>query len=412
MSSPLSSVHDNSLGGTRTRLHVAPQIVPAGYRDKSCDESMKTITSGYSSGRTTPELQRIYQRYGEVGRTRRHYGRARDPPLDESIRHGARTEVGEGARRCLQPETGGRMMALMEQQLENAYLSNVRRPLGTLPAAPYQIKVPHCGFGIPTEKSESVKTLLYAGRDVDVLHPVGERKRYGYNWESTGINPTQHRFGYSEGRGDVTVKDVMTETNLVTKLLPKLMTDMRMLTRREVGKGLPFAGNNVYFEETLKNRQMLRSCKAEGDQVRELLSSWMHHPNPRHPPSTKPEGTTVSEGALETANGDTAANDALRSRFLCTFREGATNAPPDATKLDDNVRAHHLLYPCHYVNMGVSSSYFAGGCTLEDVRQLCRKIGMNLTDNQMEEVFGIVAVDGTCGIEQFKNKAVEMGYLA
>ncbi|CBH18015.1 hypothetical protein, conserved [Trypanosoma brucei gambiense DAL972] len=415
MSSPMCSVHSNPLGGSRSRLHIAPQIIPAGRQGSRDGTTVRELTSNhYSSGRVTPELQRTYHRFGEVGCTRHHYGRARDPPIDETFRHGIRTEAGEGARGCLQPETGGRMMALMEQQLERAYLSNVRRPLGKVPAAMYDVQVPHSGFGIPSEKSESVKTLLYAGRDSGTVHPVGECKNRGYDWERAGINPMHHRFGWCEQRGEATAGEVMCETKLVTRLLPKVVTDVRKLTKQEVGKGLPPPWDTKYFDDTLESRTIRRNGRGEGDAVRQLLSSWMHHPFPpkRQLVAEEEDASLKGTGSLEGSRKEGLEKDALRSRFLCTYRRGGRYNSADHTRLDDDVRAPHVLYPCHYVQMGVNSSRFAGGCTLENVRDLCKSVGMDLAENQMQEVFNHVAVDGVCGIEQFKNKAVEMGYLS
>ncbi|KAG8348814.1 hypothetical protein ERJ75_001362500 [Trypanosoma vivax] len=411
---PQCSVHENLLGGTRPRRHIAPQLVAAGLPIRLNDGTVAELTSNYcGTGRSTPEIQRLYRRHGEVGRTYRHYGRARDPPVDESIRFGLSSVPGQGARGCLHPGTGDRMMALMEEQLEHAYLSNIRRPLGCAPKALYDVPVPRSGFGVSTNRSDSVKSILYAGRDVDVLHPVDVRKDWGFDWERTGIDPTQHRFGKCDPHSEVTSRDVMCENRLKAKLLPKMVTDMKRISGSEIGRGRLPMGNYEKFAEAMEKRSVRRTCAGDGDAARELLSSWAEHPSTvRAREETRLANTTDPgrEAAREWTN--TTPVNTVRSKVRCIFDECGRNASCKGVKLDDDVRVPHLLYPCHYVKLGVNSSSFAGGRSLEDVRSLCRKINMGLNDKQIEEVFGLIAIDDRCGIEQFKNKAVEMGYLA
>ncbi|KAH9598193.1 hypothetical protein LSM04_006514 [Trypanosoma melophagium] len=439
--SPSCAVYENVLGGTRPRRHIAPQIRPAGLAvGRDCGTVAELTSNYYTAGRETPDLIKSHRRGGEVGRTCRHYGLARDPPVDENIRHGIKGSVGEGVRGCLQP-AHDRMTALMEEQLERMYLSNIRKPLGHAPAPPYEVPVPRDGFGVHSDYSESVKRVVYDGKDVDVLHPVGERKDRGYDWENSGIDPTQFCFGktlgvsaiQTGGGGTTTTTTttattmaalVMRESQPVSAVLPKLVKDYQSTAKAELGKPRKYGFHNGKFEETAERRAVQRSRVGDGDAARELLSSWAIHPATLKAQEER-NARTIAD-ALETTKGDlsaTAANTTstiargdddsskYRSRYACTFDEKNRGRTVAVTELDDDVRAPHLLYPCHYVQLGVKSKYFAGGRTLEDIRSLCKRIDFRLTDGQIEEVFTSIALDGRCGIEQFKNKAVEMGYL-
>ncbi|KEG09792.1 flagella associated protein [Trypanosoma grayi] len=417
MSSPSCTVYDNSLGGTRPRRHIAPQIRAAGLVINSDCGTVAELTSNYyTSGRSTPDLIKSYRRGGDVGHTYRHYGRARDPPVDETVRYGVKNSTDGGAHACLQPDSC-RMTALMDEQLERMYLSCIRRPLGHAPAPPYDVLVPRNGFGVTTDRSESVKRVVYGGKDIDVLDPVGARTDRGYDWARVGIDPTQHRFGFCPASDAFTSGDVMSESRPVTMLLPKLVKDFQATTRVEVGKPRAYGFHNAPFEETAERRAVRRTRHGDGDAAREVLSSWAQHPATVHAQDTCAvadalESTATATNAGGVSSGDDGSHSKTRSRFACTFGSRLSSGKVGSTELDDNVRVPHLLYPCHYVQMGVKSSYFAGGRPLEEVQDLCKKVNFGLTDTQVKEVFASIAQDGKCGIEQFKNKAVEMGYLA
>ncbi|ORC91403.1 flagella associated protein [Trypanosoma theileri] len=420
MTSPSCTVYENVLGGTRPRRHIAPQIRPAGLVvGRDCGTVAELTSNYYKARRETPDLIKSYRRGGEVGRTWRHYGIARDPPVDENIRHGIKGVVGEGARGCLQPPHD-RMTALMEEQLECMYLSNIRKPLGHAPAPTYEITVPRDGFGVHSDHSESVKRVVYGGKDVDVLHPVGERKDRGYDWEKTGIDPTQFCFGKTVGASamnttaNVTAADVMRESQPVSTVLPKLVKDYQSTSKSEIGKPRRYGFHNAQFEETAEQRAVQRSRLGDGDAAREVLSSWAIHPatlkayEERIARETADALETMKELTATTVDDD---SNKTRSRYECSFDGKRRGKAVALTELDDDVRAPHLLYPCHYVQLGVKSKYFAGGRTLEDIRSLCKKIDFHISDEQIEEVFRSIALDDRCGIEQFKNKAIDMGYL-
>ncbi|ESL06336.1 hypothetical protein TRSC58_05992 [Trypanosoma rangeli SC58] len=417
MSEPSCTVYDNTLGGTRPRRHIAPQIRTAGLVvGRDCGTVSQLMSDYYLSGCVTPDLIKSHRRGGEVGRTYRHYGLARDPPVDESIRHGVKNDVSESAFLCLQPGTN-RLSALMNEQLERMYLSSIRRPLGHAPVPPYEVPVPRDGFGVSSDPSESVKRVMYGGKDVDVLHPVGERKDRGYNWESTGIDPTQHRFGKTLAKEAMTSADVMRENCPISNVFPKLVKDHRTAVKVELGKPRSYGFDNSAFEATAEKRAVRRSRRGDGDNARALLSSWARHPATLQALEEQGNRAAASEvGLIEDATTTTGDNGGdgggRRSRFACTFGSKQSGRSVALTELDDEARVPHVLYPCHYVQLGVKSEYFAGGRPLEEIRRLCKKVDLGLNDGQIDEVFASIAQDGLCGIEQFKNKAAAMGYLA
>ncbi|EAN97337.1 hypothetical protein C3747_85g217 [Trypanosoma cruzi] len=427
MSTPLCTVYENTIGGTRPRRHIAPQIRTAGrVVGRDCGTVAQLTSNYYSSGRVTPDLIKFHRRGGEVGRTYRHYGIARDPPVDESIRHGIKNDVSESALLCLQPDTN-HLSALMNEQLERRYLSSIRRPLGRAPAPPYEVRVPRDGFGVRSDPSESVKRVMYGGKDVDVLHPVGERKDRGYDWESIGIDPTQHRFGATFAKDAITAADVMCENRPISTAFPKLVKDHKTAVKTELGRPRTYGFDNSAFEEKAEKLAVRRSRRGDGDAARELLSSWAQHPatvQAREEQSARAAASKtglMGDGTKNTTTTTTNNTDSdgidggsgrFRSRFTSTFGSKRADGLVALTELKDEARVPHLLYPSHYVQLGVKSEYFAGGRPLEDIRRISKQVDFGLTDSQIDDVFASIAQDGVCGIEQFKNKAVAMGYLA
>lgn len=235
------------------------------------------MSNYYSSGRVTPDLIRSYRSGGEVGRTHRHYGLARDPPPDESFTHGIKSSADGGVRECLQP-TRNALSAVMEDQLERMYLSSIRRPLGHAPAPPYDVPVPRGGFGICSDHSESVKSVLYNGKDVDILHPVGEHKDRGYDWERAGIDPTQYCFGVTRASHAATAADAMRYDKPGATILPELVEDFHATVTAEVGKPRSYGFDNRKFEEIAEKRAVRCSCTCCCDAAREVPSCLAVHP--------------------------------------------------------------------------------------------------------------------------------------
>ncbi|TPP42105.1 hypothetical protein CGC20_28235 [Leishmania donovani] len=342
----------STYANSQARLNrVAPQLRPAGVHGDWTEATTAELLSSYNpSGIITPDHIRSFHHRGcDVGEQRRHWGLAKDAPVDPNMRHGVKGKETGGADACLRPEMyADKMTALLDAQRESQYLSYRRKPLGHAPVPRDPVPVPFGGFGITQKKGDSTQSVLAGYRSVDVLHPAGEQLTRNYDWERAGIDPTQHRFGKPSARSDGTTAAALYG-----------LDDPAEWDEEKRGSVTKFGATGTaasYFQ-------------TEQPTVRELLSSW-----------------------AQTASGsrtDKAASGKSGQQGLTGFAEAAVAAKathPRLRRWPDEVRAHQLLYPCHYVSLGVESKYFAGGRPLEDIRRLCHKCGFGMSDADIDAV--------------------------
>lgn len=398
----------SSCGNTQARLErVAPQLRPAGIHGNFGEATTAELLSSYNpDGRTTPDHIRTFQhRGGDVGESTRPWGRAKDAPVDPNMRHGVKAEnTAGGADACLRPEMyADKMTALLDAQRETQYLSNRRKPLGHAPVPEKPVPVPLRGFGVTQPKGDSTQAVLAGYRAVDVLQPAGAQTTRNYNWEAHGIDPAQHRFGRaSEPSASSTASALHSDG--ATQLRSKLASDYDSTVAHELGKPKSYGFDDPAEWDAAKRgraAQLGASGKAasyfqtEQPRVQEVLSSW---------------AVTNAEGRRADADG-TGVSIAVGSGKGQAGVDADGTALASAGRLKDDVRAHQLLYPCHYVSLGVESKYFAGGRSLEDIRQLCHKCDFGLSDATIDALFAEVGKDGKCSIEEFKNAAQGKGLM-
>jgi hypothetical protein len=406
----------SSYGNTQSRLErVAPQLRPAGIHGNFGEATTAELLSSYNpDGRTTPDRIRAFQHRGAgLGEATRSWGRSKDAPADLNIRHGVKGQSASGgADACLRPEMyADRMTALLDAQRETQYLSNRRKPLGRAPVPEHPVPVPLHGFGVTQEKGESTQSVLAGYRAVDVTHPAGVQVSRNYNWDAHGIDPTQHRFGRpSENSNGSTASALRSES--VTQLRSKLVSDYQSTTPHELGKPKSYGFDDPAEWDATKRGRVTQSgssgkaasnFQTEQPPAREVLSSWAT--TTADPPSEKDDDTNAP------AEADAAVAEEQQQE-----QQGKQNPTQPSQQqlrgcLADDVRAHQLLYPCHYVSMGVESKYFAGGRGLEDIRQLCHKCDFGLSDASIDALFVEVCKDGKCSIEEFKNYARVKGLM-
>ncbi|KPA81325.1 hypothetical protein ABB37_03722 [Leptomonas pyrrhocoris] len=397
----------SSYSNTQSRLQrIAPQLRPAGVHGDFSEATVAELLSSFNpDGLVTPDHIRAFQHRGAgVGEATRSWSRSKDSPVDPNMRHGVKGETASGgAEACLRPEEyADKMTALLDAQRETQYLSNRRKPLGHAPVPENPVPVPLHGFGITHEKGESTQSVLAGYRAVDVIHPAGEQVSRNYNWDAHGIDPTQHRFGRpSENSNGSTAAAVRCES--ATQLRSKLANDYQSTVAHELGKSKSYGFDDpAEWDATKRGRvaQPGASGKAashfqtEQPTVQEVLSSW----------AAATSSATAAQSADEASVSD--------GEKTCAVEQ--SSAQPSKNKLgnlEDDVRAHQLLYPCHYVSLGVESKYFAGGRTLDDIRQLCHKCDFGLTDADIDAVFNEMSKDGKCSIEEFKNQARVKGLM-
>ncbi|CAD2212854.1 flagella associated protein [Angomonas deanei] len=294
---------------------------------------------------------------------------------------------------------------------EKNYKSSQQRPLGRGPLSANPVETPHEGFGVPTAKSESAKATMNAMRDVDVVHPAGQQLNRNYDWESKGVNPTQHRFGAHSDKGQSAQEALATSGE--TQLIPRIMKDYDSISKAELGKSKPYGFDNP---EEWDPKAVSRKQKTPEPSVDQLLSSWTVDPNRAGEDVTL--DATGSSRARMLQNRKAEDNRQISSKFSgqggmgVTYTEDAHGRTVIQTDvMGDEATAPQLVNPSHYVSLGVQSKYFAGGRDLEGIRALCHKCGFGMSDGQIDEVFNANAKNGLCGIEQFKNAATAKGYI-
>ncbi|KAG5464177.1 hypothetical protein LSCM1_00357 [Leishmania martiniquensis] len=407
----------SSYANSQARLsRVAPQLRPAGIHGDWTEATVAELLSSYNpDGATTPDHIRSFHHRGcDVGEQRRHWGLAKDALVDPDMRHGVRCKEADSADQCLRPEMyADKMTALLDAQRETQYLSHRRKPLGHAPVPKDPVPVPFGGFGIKQKKGDSAQLVLAGYRSVDVLHPPGEQLTRNYDWEGAGIDPTQHRFGKPSDSANGSTASAL-HTDSATELTSKLAKDHKTTVAKELGKSKSYGFDDpADWDEEKRGRVTKLGAtgtaasyfQTEQPTVRELLSSWAQ--TTQEPGTSKAASSKTAPQALTTSAD--AGLDAVADASAAT---SATNQLPLTRALKDDVRAHQLLYPCHYVSLGVKTKYFAGSRPLEDIRRLSHKCGFGLSDADIDSVFALVAKGGsTCSIEEFKNAARAHGYM-
>lgn len=395
---------------TRDRLNrVAPQLRPAGVHGDDSEVKTAELLSTYNpDGLRTPDHIRSFQHRGcAVDEASRHWGYAKDPKRDPTVRYGVRGNRSGGMEECLRPALyADKATTLIEAQREARYRSNVLKPLGHGPAPRDPIPVPFSGFGVTQPKGESVASTLSGFRNVDVLHPAEEQLSRGYDWSRHGIDPVQHRFGVkTEGRNGST--SALLEMPPTTLLSSKLYSDYKKTVSDDPTRPKSYGFDNPADWDakkrgftTVKGATGTAASHFQTEQpsIRELLSTWAEAPAPAAPPPEKVDakGVTLTGSSLPNFS----SGGSLKSKTLRGYED-----------LSDEARVPQLLYPCHYVSLGVASKYFAGGRSLENVRELCHKCDFGLSDAQIDSLFAELNTDGACGIEEFKNHARAKGLM-
>ncbi|GET93418.1 hypothetical protein, conserved [Leishmania tarentolae] len=407
----------STYANSQARLNrVAPQLRPAGIHGDWTEATTAELLSSYNpNGVTTPDHIRSFHHRGlDVGEQRRHWGSAKDAPVDPDMRHGVKGKETGGADACLRPEMyADKMTALLDAQRETQYLSNRRKPLGHAPVPRDPVPVPFCGFGVTQKKGDSTQSVMAGYRSVDVLHPVGEQLTRNYDWESAGIDPTQYRFGKRSTSSDGTTATALCSDS-ATQLTSKVAKDYGTIVAKELGqsKNYGFDDPTEWDEEKRGTVTKFGTTgttasyfQTEQPTVRELLSSWAQTAS-GSTTNKAASGKADQQGLSDSANATEA--DKADTSVAAPVVSGLSLAGP----LKDDVHAHQLLYPCHYVSLGVESKYFAGGRPVEDIRQLCHKCDFGISDADIDTVFALVAKGGsTCSIEEFKNAARAKGYM-
>lgn len=411
---------------------VAPQIRPAGVGADYSEPGVKELTSSYNpSGRVTPDgIRKFHHRGPEVDAIGCHWGVSGDPRRDTSVRYGMANPTSDSVDVCMRPAVyADKMSTLIGEEREKKSKENVAKPLGRVPEPKFPIETPTKGFGITIARTDTSKSIMNCWKDTEPMHPAGEQYCRGYNWEEKGIDFSKHRFGVPSKKGARAEESFKDPVN--TPVVRKTVTDYNSTVRSELGKPKAYGFDNPEEWESNVNGTRIKPVRGtasnyfqlETPSMKDLLTSWAVS-NDGEEGLT--DGAAESRRPIGRAGGAWEQRQAKNANRVYPDRPGVlarVNAEGEVTQtaagrnvltlknMDDEATVEQLVHPCRYVTLGVESRYFAGGRDLEDVRSLAKKCNFGMSDAQIDEVFHANSRDGKCSIEEFKNAAVEKGYI-
>jgi hypothetical protein len=416
----------NASVGNQWRLKYDPakQLVPAGKVLPAQESVYMELTQSGNRNRpeTPPNVKPFRQSFvASVGKSSRHYGMRKDPELDAGMVFGQKTVRNDTAEACLKPGANAdKAGALAAENAEKNYASSKREPLGCVPEPPYPIpdKLIREGFGMPTEKSEAAKVLIYAcpNKEAKSMHAPGEQVDRHYDWAKAKIDPTQHRFGATVVGNPVTTKELIHQEHKI-HVLPAIVQDFKstqtpaLSLTRNFGFGDRSLGANHCYGKVLDRdeynaRQLITGAGLEMSDENEstLGKPYVKSVTQRklRSQSSNADSSTSSFGGSDRSFGvPSIRSDLPKPRF-----EKVTSG----TNYGDEVPIKQLLYPTNYVRQGVETRYYATRKTKDEVRAVAEKCGFGLTEAQLDEAFAAVAVDGKACLEEFKNAVQALGY--
>jgi hypothetical protein len=333
---------------------------------------------------TTPEKIKPFLNSvsSPIGKSSRHYGLRQNEPRDANTVYGRRNVYEDSAETCLKPGANAdKINTLAADNAEKNYLSNKREPLGHGPTPVYALpdKLLRDGFGIPSEKSENAKVVIYscADKEAKLLHPPGEQTQRNYDWAKVRIDPTNHRFGAASSSTADTTKDLLHPQHR-TVILPKIVGDYNGVASPELSKSknFGFGGRAQGAEFTYGKTQVPNVYDA-----RQLISGAGVDP---HVADDDCLGHTFTKShtlrklrAADAASGTNRFGGTERSFGVPSIRSDLPK--PQASKVTngvnygDDVGAKDLIYPSHYIRTGVDPRYFVDGKTLDEVKDYSRK---------------------------------------
>lgn len=425
----------NSGGTTFVAHDPAPQVRPAGYGvapDIGGVRAAVMQSSLQEQRAETPDHVKPFRRGRAVlvGTTVRHPGLRNDEPHDPNLGYGRKNVKDGSVEECLNPGAhADRMNTLASEKAEQRYLSNRKEPLGRVPdpSVPLPKQLLLDGFGIPTFKSESAKSVIYSCGDKEgkMLHPAGEQKTRNYNWPADKADPS-YRFGATSNANPVTTKQLL-QPQEGAQVLPKIVQDTAAVGMPGLGKTKNFGfggtrtsqGSGMCYGKTMPRDQLDARSLISGAAVEELGGYADSDPS-----GYNGLGSTFVKSATQRklrANDKAATfaqfGDTNRALGVPSIRNDIPK--PDESKrkvtngvnYGDDVNAKLLLYPCHYIREGVLGKYYNGAKTLEEIKELfVGKLKFDLTETQIETAFFKVAVNGVAAAEDVKNALDDLGY--
>ena len=305
----LSTITGSNAGRFRDR---APRLDPAGKVTSDPSENVGSCVKFVSDRPNTPDGIAPYRKSRqEVGKAIIPTGRARDDPPPD-IRFGKRNLYNDSAHSLVQADTRSLFLQKQQELKENMYLTSKTEPLGQsrkCTSLPDKAIDPQTRFGRVTKTSENSKEVIYPydgeGADEEQTnhgryckthnsYDAGEQKKRSYDWNSHGICPASHRFGYvKEKEHDGVRQALVYGRDRNTVIVPKMIEEFKDVSGDSLGcaknqgfgneRDLPgnftFGRKNVSDEWGVK--ECVASCAQDAELVDKDLGASKKH-NPTH----------------------------------------------------------------------------------------------------------------------------------
>ena len=393
-----------------------PGIRQAGLTSALANESSSACLD-YPEPPSTPEGIKKWRKslQQEPGKVLIHPGQMADKQPDGRT-YGRLNYKDASTTDLMNWEPTSEMLAMMRDKQESIYASTKAEPLGRGMdrghVLPERMKEPGFMFGkagdrgngtskealfpVPTENDEEGKAHeLYLTSHGD--YNPGEQKTRAYDWDSTGIDPSTHRFGVSEkmamGGGSEEVMKAMDPTLTLgegTAIVSSVVEDYKNYANAELGKvknlGLANpAGVEQGHAYGLKSGE--KDDWGTAECIKGAYEGAAQQPD-------KDLGTTLRPGWRNTVN----PGDEERKFGVPGCRTDI--APPRARSVADHQNygdepgAFTVMYPSKYAVNGVDEMDFNMAFSKAKVKVIISAAFPEVTDEEFEEVYATASPSG------------------
>uniref|UniRef100_A0A7S2VV15 EFHB C-terminal EF-hand domain-containing protein n=1 Tax=Chlamydomonas chlamydogama TaxID=225041 RepID=A0A7S2VV15_9CHLO len=394
--------------------NTSPWIRPAGV-STAVQESAKDALTWQERPQTPPEQKKYRQStVHEPGIIVRHYGAAEDPLPEGPFGDKTKSQPGESVSDYLKgyPNTEIGRWAL--ERSEDVYASSKKEPLGKGFVRGY--KIPdglgtERPFGVvidakakdrgnqagtiifptdlpPEEENEATHTMYVRSH---AAYAPGEQRRRNYDWDKTGVNPEDHRFGavdkddYREGVRKALQPGLDQTAPQPAKVASKLHEDFKLSATDYLGKTRKL-GTGERPQLPPDHAFGMPSLRRGPEPGVEKLLHGAYTPEQQQPDADL--GKSLREGWRNIApEGRTFGVPSIR-----------TDIPlPKATSVSNTINygnepdALQLLRPPRSVERGIHEEHYMQLRPKDDVRELVKEADIEMDDATFDRVFEMAA---------------------
>eukprot|EP00736_Rhodelphis_marinus_P004756 Rmarinus@m.8557 len=348
---------------------------------------------------TPDRLRRFRQaRSGELGERVKHWGE--QEPVPQTGPFGRKTVKEESAASAFATLPANLVEQVEKTRAERVYLSEKLEPLGRGMVRGHNVpQGPAAVFGKSNETRAwdvNVKEVLYPADDPaneesakrTLIHPTtepGEQRKHGYNWESPGIDPKIHRFGYCPEQADLAgggVKNAMYELDLKkTVLIPKNLAQYQESTADKLGQ----TNNSLHKERGLPEDHVFGAA-AKVDEGEANVSTCIEGQFMVPTDDDAGLGRATRPGwRNELKPGDDARAFGVPTVRL-DIQAPDQRSVADTQNYGDEPSAQSLLYPSLLMKAGITTADLVILRPRDAIQRICQD-AFNVTDEEFDLIF-------------------------